>query len=764
MANSADPNCAWPESWHKARKALEAVNASSPQKNSEKPEQKTFNPPPPPPPAFHQDVPHPPPPPPQDPFLYNPVAMYQPYCSYYNMPTYPTENPYRMNDPYNNYAPPPPPPPHQDFAQNERQNNENMQNDFNQNSHQETASPSYMKSPRNQGPYSQQNGSHPNFGNKQAPGSGGIRFQIPKRRNVGMVQQNNQGAGPGIRFNHPRMNPYQQQGTRDNTQSKHSELQNQQKKESPQKDNLRNAGSKNSDTTSRAMNNEDWPPSLKDYVQRAFSCATTEVQKDKLESFLKEKLTKVFNEGSTWSVDWSKEPIPNFGNRDTSFQPNSRQNKMDKSRPFGGMRGRGGRRGLGRGIYSNNRVPTYRLRDSRSRTRSRSRSWSRSRSKSWSRSRSRSRSRSNSRSRSRSPNKRRRRQSRRRSNSLSPVDMGRIRERRKSERGQARGQTRGMGRGRGGRGRGRGKNAQRETLRNESPAPTAAKKNKKSPKTQYKMEFDDPMKQVRMDERAARFGLEKTPRQKLTLTINNFTNNDDPEEQDLSSFRVVGSCPDMEKRYLRLTTAPDASTIRPLFILKKSLKMVQEDWKEKEDYRYACEQLKSIRQDLTCDHEEFNQCQTQLKLLYHEGLGGNILEFTAYRILYYIFTSNSLDMTTVLSSLSFDHRKHVCIKHALEVRSAWALNNYHSFFKLYRSAPSMSTYMMDWFVERVRKIALKSLIKSYRPMLPLEFFKKELGFEQMDAVLEFLKDTGVVFSADRTKIDCKASNAAVQAL
>jgi hypothetical protein len=70
-------------------------------------------------------------------------------------------------------------------------------------------------------------------------------------------------------------------------------------------------------------------------------------------------------------------------------------------------------------------------------------------------------------------------------------------------------------------------------------------------------------------------------------------------------------------------------------------------------------------------------------------------------------------MTTVLASLTPEIRNDECIHHALRVRSAWALNHYHSFFRLYTNAPKMSGYLMDWFAERCRKSALKSMIKSY---------------------------------------------------
>lgn len=241
-----------------------------------------------------------------------------------------------------------------------------------------------------------------------------------------------------------------------------------------------------------------------------------------------------------------------------------------------------------------------------------------------------------------------------------------------------------------------------------------------------------------------------------------------PAEVSLESA-VVGTCKNLEKQYLRLTSAPDPSTVRPLDVLEKSLDKIVDYWKktavENRDYHYACDQLKSIRQDLTVqfirnsftvlvyethakialeisDHEEFNQCQSQLKSLYELVPSENQHEFLGYLILYLIFTENTTELQLTLSKISCDRMKHPVLDHALKVRRAWSLGDYHRLFSLYKQSPGMSGKLMDWFMERERKQAIKMIMKAYRPNVPLEFVSRLLGFDSIDDCSEFVTKHG----------------------
>ena len=195
---------------------------------------------------------------------------------------------------------------------------------------------------------------------------------------------------------------------------------------------------------------------------------------------------------------------------------------------------------------------------------------------------------------------------------------------------------------------------------------------------------------------------------------------------------VVGRCQTLEKKYFRLTSAPNPDTVRPLPVLEKTLDFLKKKWKKENNYSYTCDQLKSLRQDLTVQHiktaftvsvyelharialekgdlGEYNQCQTQLRALYSQQLGGHPEEFRAYRILYFIHTCNRTDMNDLLADLTVAEKQHSAVKHALDTRSALALGNYHRFFQLYLETPNMGAYLMDMFVSRERLVALSNI-------------------------------------------------------
>ena len=202
-----------------------------------------------------------------------------------------------------------------------------------------------------------------------------------------------------------------------------------------------------------------------------------------------------------------------------------------------------------------------------------------------------------------------------------------------------------------------------------------------------------------------------------------------------TSGPVVGTCQVLEKQYFRLTSAPNPSQVRPESILRQTLDLLKKKWKKEGNYGYICDQFKSMRQDLTVqrikneftvtvyeiharialekgDLGEYNQCQTQLRALYAQKLGGNPVEFKAYRILYFIHTSNRTALNDVLADLTTAEKEEKAIKHALDVRSALALGNYHRFFRLYLDTPNMGAYLMDMFVVRERLAALSNICKA----------------------------------------------------
>lgn len=211
---------------------------------------------------------------------------------------------------------------------------------------------------------------------------------------------------------------------------------------------------------------------------------------------------------------------------------------------------------------------------------------------------------------------------------------------------------------------------------------------------------------------------------------------EDSPMPDVAPGPVVGTCQTLEKKYFRLTSAPNPDVIRPLPVLEKTLDLLKKKWKKDNNYSYICDQFKSLRQDLTVQHikndftvnvyeiharialekgdlGEYNQCQTQLRELYSQNLGGHPAEFKAYRILYFIHTCSRTDMNDVLSDLTPAEKKAPAIKHALGARSALALGNYHRFFQLYLETPNMGAYLMDMFVSRERLAALSNMCKAY---------------------------------------------------
>ncbi|EGT52828.1 hypothetical protein CAEBREN_10681 [Caenorhabditis brenneri] len=295
----------------------------------------------------------------------------------------------------------------------------------------------------------------------------------------------------------------------------------------------------------------------------------------------------------------------------------------------------------------------------------------------------------------------------------------------------------------------------------EKQAKKAAKNKNKQQQQQQQQKPKQPWKatgadtEAKREDRARRFAETLSNVSKPSVSV--------PQHYFRRGQVVVGTCQNIEKSFFRLTAAPNPSEVRPLEVLRKSLQNIREKYR-KAEYSYMTSQLRSIRQDLTvqrirneftvevyeinarislenADREEFNKCQSQLKLLYSEIENcENKAEFISYRLLYYIAMDNQIDVNALLRELTPELKEDSCIEFALNVRKAVTMNNYYKFFKLFRAAPKMCPYIMDMFVDRERKRAVSVLTKAYKPT-PVTYKQiAELVDMREDELVEWLDE------------------------
>lgn len=208
---------------------------------------------------------------------------------------------------------------------------------------------------------------------------------------------------------------------------------------------------------------------------------------------------------------------------------------------------------------------------------------------------------------------------------------------------------------------------------------------------------------------------------------------------------------------------------------------MKQKWKTKaNDYAYICDQLRSIRQDMTLqrikndfavdvyetharialecrDIAHFNQCQTQLVDLYAAGFKGHREEFLGYRILYTGLHNMRLELTLILKKLTLKDKQNKAIKHALKVVNALDSNNYRIIFKEYKRAPNMSGYLMDLFIDRLRVFALQTISVAYVMGVEIKLVADDLAFDSVDKCSKFVTEAGGKINEKTGKLDCRES-------
>jgi len=281
-----------------------------------------------------------------------------------------------------------------------------------------------------------------------------------------------------------------------------------------------------------------------------------------------------------------------------------------------------------------------------------------------------------------------------------------------------------------------------------------------------------------------------------------------PQSGDFQYVRVsdgiVGTCQQVERRYVRVQSRPEAASVRPVEVLRQSLLAVARREAADEPYVDTGDFYMSICQDLRLqgiedetavaaregfalcamrarvgppgenagmDVKTLSDCLLHLNTLYARNPGQpRQLEFTVYRFLMWLGLTVSgasdtyAQLTASLKALAA-YSPHLAVKHATDVMSSVVLGDAHRYFALAASLPAEAQeqrHIHDTLIApALRTHTYQAVLKAYKFAIPLQEVGQLLGLHG-DELSGWLRQKGAVIQADALDIDAtkKAEKAA----
>ena len=243
-------------------------------------------------------------------------------------------------------------------------------------------------------------------------------------------------------------------------------------------------------------------------------------------------------------------------------------------------------------------------------------------------------------------------------------------------------------------------------------------------------------------------------------------------QREETGQKVIGTCQNLEKEYLRVQGQVRPELIRPQSVLEKSLGFVLGQYADGKDYCYIQNQCRSIRQDLLLqgikndftirvvqenirvallnqDLKEYEKLRLELHELYVQLPQHANEEIILCSIVYLILKEDYQSELTKLTEMQESELVLASVLFAQKVLNSLSQGNYALFFRLLKQIKGVSRNVIDIFKLKWQLRCLQLITKAFKSNeIEPHLVQSVFALEDQREYNRFIKETNGVLGSN----------------